>query len=224
MDTLSKTLGVDMVHINAHESFLSSGAYNDSFFLESLHSGFIQLQVWKEHLPPGALFYHSQALLYQDCLYRYLGVYEFCMCTDSDDFLVSKDRQNPGIHRLVAKLFIQRHRKPSINSAHLKWIRYLEPDEGFINPPESEVKDGNLTHYMNMSTHEDEGLGRSKSIYRLSAMAELGILESMEFLAVTDRKKLWKQFIGVRKATAYVAHLKKNPRAMDKVLLACSNV
>ena len=98
-----KTLGVDMIHINAQESFLSSSAYNDSFFLESLLSGFIQLQVWKEHLPPGALFYHSQALLYQDCLYRYLGVYEFCMCTDSDDFLVSKDRQNPGIHRLVAK-------------------------------------------------------------------------------------------------------------------------
>ena len=77
---------------------------------------------------------------------------------------------------------------------------------------------------MNMSTHEDEGLGGSKSIYRLSAMAKLGEHKSMEFLAVTDRKKQWKQFIGVREATAYVAHLKKNPRAMDKVLLACSNV
>ena len=77
---------------------------------------------------------------------------------------------------------------------------------------------------MNMSTHEDEGLGRSKSIYRLSAMAELGVHESMEFLAVTDRKKLWKQFIGVCETTAYVAHVKKNPRAMDNVLLACSSV
>ena len=39
MDTLSKdTIEVDMVHINAHESFLFSGVYNDSFLLESLHS------------------------------------------------------------------------------------------------------------------------------------------------------------------------------------------
>ena len=55
-------------------------------------------------------------------------------------------------------------------------------------------------------------------------MAKLGVHESMEFLAVTDRKKLWKQFIGVREATAYMDHVKKNPRAMDNVLLACSNV
>ncbi len=57
-----KTLGVDMVRINAHESFLSSSSFNDTFFLESLHNGFIQLKVWKEHLQPGATFYHSQAL------------------------------------------------------------------------------------------------------------------------------------------------------------------
>ena len=215
-----KTLGVDMVHINAHESFLSSTSFNDTFFLESLHNGFIQLQVWKEYLPPGALFYHSQALFYQDCLYRYLGVYDFCMCADSDDFLISIDNQTSGIHRLVEKLFIQTSRQT--DSAALKWIRYLEPNNGFINPFEIEIKDGNLTRYMNHSTHEDEGLGRSKSIYRLLAMAELGVHESIQFLL--SSKQPWKQFISVRATTAYVAHIKKNPRAMDKTLRFCSDV
>ena len=212
-----KTLGVDMIHINAQESFLSSHSFNDTFFLESLRNGFIQLQVWKEHLPPGATFYHSQALFYQDCLYRYIGVYDYCMCVDTDDFLVSMDNQNSGIHQLVGKLFSHKQ----TNSASLHWIRYLERKEGFIDPPELETLDGNLTKYINTSTHEDEGFGRTKSIYRLSAMVELGIHESVEFLS---SKQTWKQFSHIHVTTAYVAHIKKNRRAMDKKLRVCSDV
>ena len=212
-----KTLGVDMIHINAQESFLSSSAYNDSFFLESLHSGFIQLQVWKEHLPPGALFYHSQALLYQDCLYRYLGVYDYCMCADTDDFLVSRDKNDPGIHRLIQKIF-NSNPKQQVNSVSLQWIRYLEPAKGF-DPSEKEIKDGNLTQYVNTLQGEDEGKYRTKSIYRLSAMAELGIHESSLFL---ETGKQW--IHRVSETVGYVAHIRKHPRAEDKVLLSCSDV
>jgi hypothetical protein len=215
-----KTLGVDMVHINADESFLSSGAFNDTFFLKSLQNGFIQLQVWKEHLPPGALFYHSQALFYQDCLYRYLGVYDYCMCADTDDFLVLKD---PGIHGLVKKIFINNRRRV-INSAILQWIRYLEPANGFY-PPEEEIKDGNLMRYFKAVKGVNEGEWRTKSIYRLSVMAELGIHQSMQFLTAGTSKQLaWKQCASVRETAAYVAHIKKQPKAMDRELKLCSDV
>ena len=213
-----KTLGVDMVHINAQESFLSSRAYNDSFFLESLRNGFIQLQVWKEHLPPGALFYHSQALFYQDCLYRYLGVYDYCMCADTDDFLVSRDKNDPGIHRLIQNIS---NKKQPLNSAVLQWIRYLEPTNGF-NPPEEEIKDGNLVRYLNTKTGKNEGQFLTKSIYRLSAMVELAIHESAMFLSKT--KNSWKLFRGVPQTIAYVAHVRKHPREMDKIFTSCSDV
>ncbi len=81
--------------------------------------------------------------------------------------------------------------------------------------------DGNLTRYMNTSTHEDEGIDRTKSIYRLSVMVELGIHVSMEVLSI---RQPWKQVSGVRETTAYVAHIKKNHRAMDKILKVCSDV
>ena len=219
-----KTLGVDMVRINADESFLSSGAFNDTFFLESLENGFIQLQVWKEHLPPGALFYHSQALFYQDCLYRYLGVYDYCMCADTDDFLVLRDKRIPGIHELVKRIFV-RNRRQVMNTAILQWIRHLEPAEGF-NPPEEEIKDGNLIRYMSTTKGENEGKFRTKSIYKLSAMDELGIHESVQFLTTgtTKRRNLWKLCAGVRETSAYVAHIRKKPKSMDRGLKFCSDV
>ena len=112
-----------MVHINAHESFLSSNSVNDSDFVESLQNGFVQLIVLKEYLPPGLSFDHSQALNYQYCLYHYLGVHDYWVCADTDDFLVSIDDEDFGIHKLIVKLF----RDKSTGSASLEWIRYTEP-------------------------------------------------------------------------------------------------
>jgi hypothetical protein len=216
-----KTLRVDMVHINAHESFLSSRSFNDSFFLKSLQNGFIQLQVWKEHLPPGALFYHSQALFYQDCLYRYLGVYDYCMCADTDDFLVLKDKKDPDIHGLVQNVFVNHDQwKQLMNSVYLQWIRYLEPTKR-LYPPEEEIKDGNLMRYIKAVKGVNEGRFRTKSIYRLSVMAELGIHQSAIAL---EAKNKWKFFHGVPEAIAYVAHIRSHPRTKDKPLVSCSDV
>ena len=193
-----KTLGMDMVHVNAHESFLSSSSFNDSDFLESLQSGFVRLSVWKEYLPPGASFYHSQALYYQYCLYRYLGVHNYCMCADTDDFLVSVENTDFGAHKLVKKLF----RDKSIGSASMEWIRYVEPVNGF-DPPEKSIMSGNLTQYLNTSIGEHDGQLR-KSIYKLSAMIELGIHDSALFLP-SSHFRLRK----CPRSEGYMAHIKK---------------
>ena len=74
---------------------------------------------------------------------------------------------------------------------------------------------------MNYSTHNDEGYGRSKSIYRLSAMAELAIHESANAL---ETKNKWRLFSRVSTGVAYVAHIRKHPKAMDRELLSCSDV
>ena len=193
-----KTLGVDMVHINAQESFLNSNSSKDAFFLESLRNGFVQLKVWKEHLP-GATHYHSQALYYQNCLYRYLGVHEYCICGDTDDFLTPTNGIDLDVHDILKRVFNQSSR-PQVGSANLYWIRYIEPREG----SESEIKDGNLTRYINTSSLEVEGAGyMSKPMYRLSAMIEFGIHNSKEYVS-----RGFRQLITPRKL-AYVAHIKK---------------
>ena len=193
-----KTLGVDMVHINAHESFLSNSSVNDSDFVKSLQNGFVQLAVWKEYLPPGSSFYHSQALYYQYCLYRYLGVHDYCVCADTDDFLVSIDDKDLGVHYLIKKLF---HDK-SIGSISLEWIRYIEPVNGF-DPPEESISDGNLTQHSDTSIGEHAG-ELTKSIYKLSAMLEFGIHNSELFLP----SKHFRRRTSPRKV-GYMAHIKK---------------
>ena len=194
-----KTLGVDMVHINAQESFLSSSSFNDSDFLESLQNGFVKLTVWKEYLPPGASFYHSQALYYQHCLYRYLGVHDFCVCADTDDFLVSVDDKDFGVHKFVKKLF---HDKSLTGSCAMEWIRYVEPVNGF-DPPEESIRSGNLTQYSDTSIGEHDG-ELVKSIYKLSVMLELGIHDSAIFLPSKHY-----QFRKCPRSEGYMAHIKK---------------
>ena len=197
-----KTLGVDMVHINAQESFLSSSSFNDSDFLESLQNGFVELTIWKEYLPLGASFYHSQALYYQHRLYRYLGVHDFCVCADTDDFLVSIDDKDFGVHKLVKKLFYDDSLKSPIGSSTLHWIRYVEPINGF-DPPEESIRSGNLTQYSHTSKGEHDG-ELTKSIYKLSAMLELGIHNSAIFLPSKHfQHRTSPQNVG------YMAHIKK---------------
>ena len=192
------TLGMDMIHINAHESFLSNSLVNDSDFLESLQNGFVQLTVWKEYLPPGSSFYHSQALYYQYCLYRYLGVHDYCVCADTDDFLVSIDDEDFGVHKLIKKLF----RDKLTACASLEWIRYIEPVNGF-DPPEESIRNGNLTQHSDTSIGEHAG-DLFKSIYKLSAMLELGIHDSAIFL---PSKHFWLR--KSPRSEGYMAHIKK---------------
>ena len=205
-----KTLGVDMVHINAHESFLSSSSFNDSFLLESMQNGFIQLTVWKEYLPPGSSFYHSQALYYQHCLYRYLGVHDYCVCADTDDFLVSIDDKDFGVHKLVKKLFRHRFLRFPAGVCALEWIRYVEPVDGF-DPPEGSISSGNLTQFVDTSVGERERGQRTKSIYKPSAMLEFGIHASAEFMPCQHFQKRFPPW-----SEGYMAHIKTHRQVEDK--------
>ncbi len=109
-----KTLGVDLVYINAVQP--CSQLFNDTFFQESLSNGFVQLKVWREYLKPGAIFYHSQLLYYQSCLYRFQGVYNYAIMADIDDFLIVTGGE---IHRVLPDVFNSR---PKLGSIRLEWI------------------------------------------------------------------------------------------------------
>ena len=192
-----KTLGVDMVYINAQESFVKSKAFNDTFFQESLSNGFIQLKVWKDYLGPGALYYYSQALYYQNCLYRFQGMYDYSIFGDTDDFFIPRGGKDLSIHQLLWNTF---NLEQNVSSIRLSWIRYVEPVNEF-NFTKEMVIDGNLTRILDVSSAMNET--NFKSVHKLSATVEIGIHEVTEMMPAYS-------WIIAPHSTAYMAHIKKH--------------
>lgn len=171
-----KTLGVDFVYINAQESFTKSKLFDDLFFKHLLIGGFAEVKVWKEYLNKKEIFYHSQALYYQNCLYRFQNVYEYVIMSDTDDFLIPKgvDMMSMGLHQLLLNVF---ELKPILGSIRLRWIRYYEPTCGLNF---TAIHDGNLTRHLNMSSAVREK--NFKSIHKISATLEAKIHEVAELM------------------------------------------
>ena len=160
-----KTIGVDLVYVNAADTFLCGDAFKDTFLQQSIKSGFVQLKVWKEYLKPKALFYHSQALYYQNCLYRFQGVYKYVIMSDFDDFLIPAGGKDVG--EILQSLFDP---KPKLGGIQLDWLRYFEPDGGFNY---DEILAGRFIQYIQAEPRVIEN--NSKSIHKLSATSDVGI-------------------------------------------------
>ena len=205
-----KMIGVDFVYINAVETFLHGDAYNDTFLQESIINGFVQLMVWKEYLKPGALFYHSQALYYQNCVYRFQGIYDYAIMSDTDDFVIpthgrdfrqilqflfDSDPKPRGIH-IIDRFFCYPFcHKQKVGGIQLKWLRYFEPGGDFNF---NEILAGNFSQYMKSQPGLDEG--NFKSIHKLSATSDVGIHK-------VSRQMMGYTWIHVPRDMVYMAHL-----------------
>ena len=189
------TLGVDLVHIDAVDSFLLGEAFNDTFLQESLKTGFVQLKVWKEYLKPGALFYHSQALYYQSCVYRFQGIYNYAIMGDFDDFLIPADGKK--IIEILQSLFDP---KPKLGGIQLDWMRYFEPDGGFNY---DEILAGKFSKYVEAKAGMNER--NWKSIHKLTATSDVGIHK-------VSRQMMGYTWMYVPRDTLHMAHFKPNSR------------
>ena len=190
-----KTLGVDLVYVNAADTFLLGESFNDTFLQESLKSGFVQLKVWKEYLKPGALFYHSQALYYQGCIYRFQGIYNYAIMSDFDDFVIPAGGKD--IIEILQSLFDP---KPKLGGVQLDWIRYFEPDGGFNY---DEISAGNFAKYVEAKAGMNEH--NWKSIHKLTATSDVGIhLVSGQMKGYT--------WMYAPRDTLHMAHFKPNSR------------
>ena len=187
-----KKIGVDMVYLNAQESFVEGPTFNDSFLQESIRNGFVTLQVWREYLGD-KVFYHNQALYYNNCLYRYQGVYDYAMMFDSDDFFYPASRTSP-----VSEVLQQLFSEEKIGSVRLQWRRYYDPI-----PLGFELSE--LDRFVNMSAglHENN----IKSIHKLSVGIEIRIHAIVEMLGDSEARDADPEI-------ALVAHI-KNPLKMN---------
>ena len=67
------------------------------FLLESIQNGFVQYDIWN-NIVGSRMYNRGQILKYQNCLYRYLGVFEFGMFYNVDDFFIPRLLGHKDIH------------------------------------------------------------------------------------------------------------------------------
>ena len=144
-----KTLGVDHVHVSILDLFINDKGFqdlviNDTFLWKLYEEGYLTFSVWKGWYAEGKIRYgevsfHSEILRKLDCIYRFLGTYDFAMPLDTDDFLVPRI---PGKTKLKDYILQYCYSKPA-GSCRFKWIWHY-PQCG-IN---GKVVDGNVTKHL----------------------------------------------------------------------------
>lgn len=185
-----KTLGVDFVHFSVHASFSSIAEKKYPVLNESLHNGFVQMDVW-EDIVGERIFYHSQITKYQDCLYRYMGVYEFGIFYDVDDFFNPMLPDHKDIHYYMNREFAN----PKIGSVCFAWANM---DCKPIPELHKALLDGNLTKTLQKMDHKFNSV--AKCAHRLNAAVMVTIHDVERLL--DEYKKAGK----VNRTLAYIAH------------------
>ena len=161
-----KYLGVEQVHVNAHPSFSEGATGTYPFLNESLRNGFAQMDAWNPIIGTRAIF-HNQFLKYQDCLNRHIGVFEFGLFCDYDDFFNPVITGKKDIHYYFSEFFSADAGfifSSSVGTACMAW-RQMK-----CGPIKSRVKDvpyGNLTSIL--SSSQSKMRDEKKCAHRLSA-------------------------------------------------------
>lgn len=188
-----KHLGVDHIYMIGEDSFLRNGGLqSDEFVLDALGEDFISFNFWHQWLSTKQVFYHSQMLAHEDCIYRFQGTYDYAFLVDSDDHFIPRVP-----HRTTLDFYIEKYCR--FGSCIFPWLEYF-PDCG--QRWDRLGSHGNITNTLVSQTHHRR-LKTGKSIHRLTAILDAG----------THRPQLLLK--GYRKVyvppnVAYVAHVRKN--------------
>ena len=184
-----KTIGVDHIYMIAEDSFVKAGGLRNAYLQQLIKEGFVFVQVWRQWLKHSEVRYHSQALAYQDCVYRLRGIYDYAFILDSDDFFIP---------RIPGRRKIQHYIKnwcSNGGSCQFKWTEFY-PDCGMKS---STTNDGNITTLLTSTVH----LKRSekKSLHHLMAILDVGV-------HVAHKLVRGARLVQVPYDVAYVAHIR----------------
>ena len=190
-----QTLKVDMVHLNVDTSFYDNATQVYPFLKESLETGFVQMHVWSD-IVGKRIFYKSQLVKWHDCLYRYIGVFEFAFFIDMDDFLVPALPEHRDVHYYLNKYFADKH----VSGLYFSWQQMQ------CKPVPEKIKtlpDGNLTRI----------LSGSKAYWRINAKCAYR-LNGVLLLMVHQAQISMPGYKTIRpdQQEMYVAHLRKSEK------------
>ena len=188
-----KTIGVDHVHMIVEDSFVRAGGFHEAYSQQAIREGFLSIDFWPHWLNKTEI-YRSQSLAYEDCLYRFQGVYDYVIYCDSDDFFVPVSRNKSIKH------YLQTWCGGKTGTCRFQW-RQLYPDCGW--DPGSVRGDGNLT--ATVSYKKSTVRIVPKSVHQLKGIVDAGVHSSMERIPGYGRK-------DVPPSEAYFAHLRTRSR------------
>jgi hypothetical protein len=109
-------LKVNGVHFNVHKSFAEMSVLGYPFLSESLKNKFAHMDVWQDTVGD-RIYGYSQIMKYNDCLYRHIGVFEYALFIDYDDFFNPMVPNERDIHYYFSKLFSNRN----VGSVEFQW-------------------------------------------------------------------------------------------------------
>ena len=188
-------LGVDHIYMMAEESFVRSGVLQaDEYIQQVLKEGFISFSVWHYWLTTGKqVFYRSQMLSYQNCIYRFQGTYDYALLVDPDDHFIPLV---PNQQKLsyYAKHFCEK------GACVFRWIDYFPKcglDWSKLGP------NGNVTNTLLSYTSNVHYGNQGKALYRISAALDIGIHAPSQLM-----KGYKSQIVPSNKA--YMAHVRIN--------------
>ena len=188
-----KSLGVDHIYMMVEESFLRFGALEaDEFVQETLKEGFISFSVWHYWLSEGKqVYYRSQTLSYQNCIYRFQGTYDYALIVDSDDYFIPLVPKQKRLDYYV-KHFCKK------GACIFRWIEYYPKcgqDWSRLGP------NGNVTNTLSSHTSQVHSGSGGKALYRISAALDAGIHAPSQLM-----KGYESQLVPSQKA--YMAHIR----------------
>ncbi|CAI8024867.1 hypothetical protein GBAR_LOCUS14403 [Geodia barretti] len=196
-----KHLGVDHIYILAEDSFIRSGVLEtDKFTEEALRDGFISYSVWHNWLSSREVYYHSQMLAYENCIYRFQGTYDYAFFVDSDDHFIPLVPDQKKLDYYIKSYCTN-------GACSFLWKEYFTDcgqDWSRLGPH------GNVTNTLLSHTHVIRGKGEEKSLYRISAALDAGIHSPRQLMKGHGSKT-------VPLKVAYVAHVRSNRHPPKKL-------
>ena len=195
-----RTIAADHVHLIAEDSFVKAGGLENKQLKQAMQEGFVTVDVWKPWLNNRQIYYHSQVLAHEDCIYRLRGTYDYVMLLDVDEFFTPRVVGQTKIHYYVHRCCANRR----CGSCHFHEYMYY-PDCGLNGEVDD---DGNITSKLVSYEHLDQA-AQGKSVHRSAAIVETGCQRGNEYIR------------GYRSlefplTLAYVAHIRKGKKPRGK--------
>ena len=90
-------IGVKHVHILAEHSFLAREGFANPYIFSAVKKYFLSVIFWQSFLNDTDVKNHSKVLAYNDCLYRYIGLYDYILLLDWNYFFLPHMTSNSSL-------------------------------------------------------------------------------------------------------------------------------
>ena len=187
-----KTLGVDLVQMYVEDKFIED-SQNKEITQPYVEEEFLKIEFRKTYFNSTQIYYHSQTLNYNDCLYRHQNTHQYAMFVDTDDFFVPRLYDKTSLAYYLRKFMLDQKA-----AVRFHWHRFF-PDCGLLQAPDS-VKDGNITSKLKVK--ESIATVNTKFACRSSVTTQVTVHKPLHLLDG------YHEAYTVDSNEAYVAHVR----------------